>query len=124
MKMSLTAAATAAAICNFRLPLYYFSPQEEQNEEEAEAAAIDSGLIEVILFAIPFMLLTNLLVVIAIFKDNVWLLLPWMVLHCVVIAFLALGAAILTAHGRGILGSLSLLGEKNIRCIGRDKSIR
>jgi len=46
------------------------------------------------------MLLTNLLVLVAIGRDNVWLLLPWMVLHCVVIAFLALGAAILTAHDR------------------------
>ena len=79
--------------------------------EEAEDAAIDSGIIEVILFAIPFMLLTNVLVLIAIVRDNVWLLLPWMVLHCVVIAFLALGAAILSAHGRGIIGSISLLGN-------------
>lgn len=78
--------------------------------DEDENAAIDSGVIQVILFAIPFMLVTNVLVLIAILRDNVWLLLPWMVLHCVVIAFLALGAAILSAHGRGILGSISLLG--------------
>ena len=56
------------------------------------AASIPSaGVIEIILFTIPFMLMTNLLVLVAIAKDNVWLLLPWMVLHCVVIAFLALG---------------------------------
>ncbi len=46
------------------------------------------------------MLVTDLLVLVSIARDNVWLLLPWMVLHCVVIAFLALGAAILTAHDR------------------------
>ena len=70
-----------------------------------------SGVIEVILFAIPFMLITNLLVIVAIAKNNVWLLLPWMVLHCIVTAFLALGAAILSAHGRGVLGFFSLLGK-------------
>ena len=63
------------------------------------------------------MLLTNLLVVIAIIKDNVWLLLPWMVLHCVVIAFLALGAVILSVHGRGVVGSISLLGTYKGNCI-------
>ena len=46
------------------------------------------------------MLVTNVLVIVAIARDNVWLLLPWMVLHCIVIAFLALGAAILSAHGQ------------------------
>lgn len=61
-----------------------------------------------VLFAIPFMLLTNLLVLVAISHDNVWLLLPWMVLHCIVIAFLSLGAAILSAHGKFGLGSVSL----------------
>ena len=81
--------------------------------EGTEDAAIDSGIIEVILFAIPFMLFTNVLVLIAIVRDNVWLLLPWMVLHCVVIAFLTLGAVILSAHGRGVVGSISLLGKKN-----------
>ena len=70
---------------------------------------MDSSIIEVILFAIPFMLVTNVLVLVAITRDNVWLLLPWMVLHCVVIAFLALGAAILSAHDKGALGFASLL---------------
>ena len=88
---------------------------EEGESEDTEDAAIDNGVVEVILFAIPFMLITNMLVFIAIGKDNVWLLLPWMVLHCVVIAFLALGAAILSAHGRGILGSLSLLGKYKLK---------
>ena len=37
-------------------------------------------------------------------------LLPWMVLHCIVIAFLALGAAILTAHDRALLGWIALIG--------------
>ena len=55
------------------------------------------------------MLATNLSVIFAIARDNVWLLLPWMVLHCVVIAFLALGAAILTAHARWALGMSSLV---------------
>ena len=38
-------------------------------------------------------------------------LLPWMVLHCIVIAFLALGAAILTAHDRALLGWIALIGR-------------
>ena len=38
-------------------------------------------------------------------------LLPWMVLHCIVIAFLALGAAILTAHDRALLGWIALIGK-------------
>jgi hypothetical protein len=35
-----------------------------------------------------------------------------MVLHCVVVAFLALGAAILTAHDRALFGATALMGEK------------
>ena len=80
------------------------------DEDAAADDEIDSGVIEVVLFAIPFMLATDVLVLAAIARDNVWLLLPWMVLHCIVIAFLALGAAILTAHDRYVLGTVSLLG--------------
>lgn len=75
---------------------------------KTEEDEIDSGIIEVVLFAQPFMLVTNILVMLAIARDNVWLLLPWMVLHCVVIAFLTLGAAILSVHSKYILGMASL----------------
>ena len=37
-----------------------------------------------------------------------------MVLHCIVIAFLALGAAILTAHDRALLGWIALIGMSQI----------
>ena len=44
-------------------------------------------------------------------------LLPWMVLHCIVIAFLALGAAILTAHDRALLGWIALIGKYSLSTV-------
>ena len=40
-----------------------------------------------------------------------------MVLHCIVIAFLALGAAILTAHDRALLGWIALIGKYSLSTV-------